>query len=104
MTDKDFEDFVINGTKEVEIIALKDEGDFGDGYKLYTVGYIKELSGVITQIDSWNEHELIESIDKIYKDVVEFVNKKQHIKLPKNIEYSIRYVDEKEWYSRTLNN
>lgn len=100
MTIEDVKQFSLLNTSDVDVVVLKEEGDDGDGYKLYLCGYIKQLRGIIVQSDGWSEEDLIRKLNSSYGMFREYFSEKEKINLPEKLNYNLNYVSPKEWIGK----
>ncbi len=96
MTIESMRDFAERGDPNVDVMVIKEEGNFNGQYALYLCAYIKQLSGIIVQCDSWDEKELIKELDASYNAFTQFAIREE-IYLPLKLEYHFKYADMKEW-------
>jgi hypothetical protein len=93
MTQEDVKKFANAGTTDVILNVIKDEEfiEKKDEYVFYLCAYIKELSGIVIQVDSWNEDELIKKAQALYTMFARYQKEDHNIVLPAKLNFTIHY-------------
>lgn len=97
MKHEDIVKFAENNNPNVDLICIKSGGDYLGTYKLFLTAFIKQLPGIIGQIDGWSEEDIFKEMTDTYKSVVDHYREKYKIFMPDNLIYTVRYVDDAEW-------
>ncbi len=98
---EDIKRFIDDNNRELTIFSLKSDGlNSRNEYEFHSCCYIKELPGIVFELDSWDEEQIIEKAKNMYESIQDHIYNQYKLELPdiNKVKFYIQTTfSEQEW-------